>query len=143
MQFFLDANVLFSACITPTGRSAALIALGDHGLCEIMTSAHAADEARRNLEARYQKTAPRLQTILRGMRILPEAPADTVADVQRRYSLPAEDAPVLAAAIAGKSDAFVTGDRTHFGALFGKKVDGVKVLSLREALAALLQSRGH
>ncbi len=138
MQLFLDANVLFSACISPAGRSAALFVLAEHRVCQLMTSAHAIEEARRNLEARYPKAAPRLQVILRSIQIVSEVSPDLADDVRRTYSLPAEDAPVLAAAIAGNANAFVTGDRSHFGVLFGKKVEGLKVLSLREALAVLL-----
>lgn len=138
MRLFLDANVLFSACISPSGRSAALFVLAEHPVCQLMPSPHAIEEARRNLEARYPKAALRLQAILRSVQIVPEVSPDLADDVRRTYSLPAEDAPVLAAAIAGNADALVIGDRSHFGALFGKKVEGLKVRSLREALAVLL-----
>ncbi|HEY3248124.1 MAG TPA: PIN domain-containing protein [bacterium] len=139
MEFFLDANILFSACVSPTGRSAALIDLANRGFCKTFTSAHAVEEARRNLEARYPKELPRLEVILRIVETIPEAPPDTVERIQQTYDLPAEDAPVLAAAIAGAVDAFVTGDRTHFGRLFGRTGNGVRILSLREALKKALE----
>jgi uncharacterized protein len=53
MRVFMDANVLFAAAISPEGRSAALFTLAQRGACTLLTSAHAAAEARRNLEARY------------------------------------------------------------------------------------------
>jgi predicted nucleic acid-binding protein len=139
MQFFLDANILFSACISPAGRSAALIDLANRGFCEALTSAHAIGEARRNLEARYPEKLPQFEVVLHIVEIVPEAPTETVECVQQTYDLPAEDAPVLAAAIVGAVDAFVTGDRTHFGRLFGRTCDGVRILSLREALKKALE----
>jgi predicted nucleic acid-binding protein len=138
MRLFLDANVLFSASISPAGRSAALIDLADRGLCQVATSAHAVEEARRNLEVRYPEAAARLGVILRTVQILPEASSEGVEYVRRTYGLPPEDAPILAAAIAANADGLVTGDRTHFGALFGRKADGVRILSLREGLSAAL-----
>jgi len=43
--------------------------------------------------------------------------------------LPEKDRPVLAAAILGGCEALVTGDRTHFGALFGSAIEGVAIHS--------------
>jgi hypothetical protein len=44
-------------------------------------------------------------------------------------NLPEKDRPVLAAAINHHCDILVTGDRTHFGPLYGKIIQGVSVLS--------------
>ncbi len=44
-------------------------------------------------------------------------------------NLPEKDRPVLAAAIHHHCDILVTGDRTHFGQLCGKTIQGVSVLS--------------
>jgi predicted nucleic acid-binding protein len=54
--------------------------------------------------------------------------------------LPANDAPILAAATAARVDVLVTGDRTHFGHLFGATVGGVTVLSPGDALAHVLEA---
>jgi predicted nucleic acid-binding protein len=43
--------------------------------------------------------------------------------------LPEKDRPVLAAAIHHRCDMLVTGDRTHFGQLYGKTIRGVTILS--------------
>lgn len=59
-----------------------------------------------------------------------------------RYGLPAKDTPILAAAIAARVDILVTGDRRHFGALFGQEIEQVRVLSLRDGLAALIARIG-
>jgi hypothetical protein len=53
--------------------------------------------------------------------------------------LPPKDAPILAAAVHAGSDALVTGDRTHFGPLYGRSFKGVLVLSPAGALARLLE----
>lgn len=50
------------------------------------------------------------------------------------HGLPENDAPILAAAAAADADLLVTGDRQHFGRLFGKVVGRVRVVPLRDAL---------
>ena len=47
--------------------------------------------------------------------------------------------PILAAAGAAGVDMLVTGDRTHFGHLYGKTVGRLRVLTLRDTLASLLE----
>jgi predicted nucleic acid-binding protein len=51
--------------------------------------------------------------------------------------LAGKDAPVLAAALQGKVDIFVTGDRRDFGHLFGQVLEGVKILTPADALDAV------
>jgi hypothetical protein len=45
--------------------------------------------------------------------------------------VPEKDRPVVAAAIALSCDALVTGDRTHFGGLYGTAIKGVMIESPR------------
>jgi predicted nucleic acid-binding protein len=52
--------------------------------------------------------------------------------------LPENDRRVLAAAIALECDAFVTGDQTHFGSLYDKTVEGVKIYSPRQLAETIL-----
>jgi len=47
------------------------------------------------------------------------------------------DAPILAAAVEARSDILVTGDRTHFGSLYGRRLRAVEVLPPAKALARL------
>ena len=54
-----------------------------------------------------------------------------------RLPLAGKDAPVLAAALQGKVDIFVTGDRRDFGHLFGQVLEGVKILAPADALEAV------
>lgn len=53
--------------------------------------------------------------------------------------LPEKDRPVLAAAIHHRCVALITGDRTHFGALYGKTVRGVTIHSPRSLAEALMR----
>ena len=53
-------------------------------------------------------------------------------------SLPLEDAPILAAAVDARADLLVTGDRTHFGHMYGRLLQGVTVATLADALARIM-----
>jgi len=61
-----------------------------------------------------------------------------VAEAEAVRSLPEKDRPVLAAAIQLGCQVLVTGDRTHFGALYGKTLGGVKIHSPRSLAEMLL-----
>jgi len=52
--------------------------------------------------------------------------------------LPVKDAPILAAAVLARADLLVTGDRRHVGPLFGRTLQGVRLLALADGLAAVL-----
>ena len=56
----------------------------------------------------------------------------------RYHPMPEKDAPILAAAVAGDADLLVTGDRTHFGKLYGKTLRGCEVATPAATLARLL-----
>lgn len=140
MRIFTDANVLFAAAIGAEGRSALLFLLAEHGRCELLASPHAVTEARRNLEARYPDAVGRLEHLLGIASVVSEAPSSVVVRA-RRWGLPEEDAPILAAAIISRADVLVTGDRKHFGPLFDRTVGGVKVLSLSDTLDLLLKEK--
>ncbi len=49
--------------------------------------------------------------------------------LQDTVNLPEKDRPILTAAIHHHCDTLFTGDRTHFGQLYGKTIQGVSVLS--------------
>jgi predicted nucleic acid-binding protein len=140
MRVFLDANVLFAAAISPEGRSAALFLVAEHRFCILLSSAHAVTEARRNLEGRYADALERFEPLTRRATIVPEAAPQRV-DWSCQQSLPNEDAPILAAAIDADADVLVTGDRKHFGHLFGRTLGGVRVLGLAETLTLVLEQK--
>ena len=140
MRVFIDANVLFAAAISPEGRSAALFLLAERGLCELVISPYAVTEARRNVEARYADALGRLERLLRNVTTVPEAAPSRVAWA-RRQGLPEEDAPILAAAADAGAEVLVTGDRAHFGPLFGHTIGGVRVLRLADTLNLVLGTK--
>ena len=57
--------------------------------------------------------------------------------------LPEKDAPILAAAINARVDALVTGDKRHFGALFGRRIGNLLVLPPANALELVLEGLDH
>ncbi|MDH5563331.1 MAG: PIN domain-containing protein [Nitrospirota bacterium] len=137
MRIFLDANVLFAAAQSPTGRSALLISFAKEGQCTCMTSPHAITEAQRNLEARYPQAMERFHEVRTIVHTVPEATRNSIQWALQQ-GLPDNDAPILAAAVQAKADVLVTGDKTHFGHLFGKTKQSVQILSLKETLELFL-----
>lgn len=139
MRLFLDANVIFSAAHNPDGRARALFLLQRNGRCELIASAHALEEARRNIALKYPSRTTELHVLTRELRVVPEAEVKAVAQAQQELELPLDDAPIFAAAVAAGADVLVTGDRTHFGRLYRKRIEGVEVLPPSEVLARLLE----
>src|SRR3989337_2513651 len=140
MRVFIDANVLFAAAISPEGRSAALFLLAERGLCELVISPYAVTEARRNVEARYADALGRRERLLRNVTTVPEATPSRAAWA-RRQGLPEEDAPILAAAADAGAEVLVTGDRAHFGPLFGQTIGGGPGLRLADTLNLVLGTK--
>src|SRR5437762_9609173 len=65
-------------------------------------------------------------------RIVDEPPATVI--LPKRVALTVKDQPILRAAIHANCSHLLTGDRRHFGALFGRSVKGVRVVTVREYL---------
>jgi len=138
MRLFLDANVLFTAAYSPEGRARALFDLADGGHCTLCTSAFALEEARRNLALKAPAKLPGLERIIPTLTIVPEPSPKKVTWAQG-LPLPMKDAPIMAAAVVCAANILVTGDRQDFGHLFGQNIEGVRVLSPREALGEVLK----
>jgi uncharacterized protein len=136
MRVFLDANVLFSAACRETGSVRIFFALAAAGACDLVTSGYAVDEARRNIRAKHPQRSPDLEMLLKRVELCPEPTPATVAwaGAQRLH---AKDAPILAAAIDARCHILVTGDRSHFGALFGRRLRGTVVMLPIEAIELL------
>lgn len=135
MRLFLDANVLFSAAWSDDNRLRVFFDLADSGVCLLVSSAFAMDEAQRNIALKRPESASRLSAA-HIERVAEARPA--VAQWAVGQGLPAKDAPILAAARQAGADVLVTGDATHFGHLFDREVEGLRVLSPAAALAFLL-----
>ena len=51
------------------------------------------------------------------------------------------DIPILAAALQCGADVLVTGDRRAFGSFFGRRIESLRIMRLRDALTELLADR--
>lgn len=116
---FLDANVLFSAAYRETAGLQRLWRL--EGV-ELVTSAYALEEARRNLESREQRA--RLNRLVSDLELISEAPRRVLPE---DVDLPEKDQPILQAALGAGATHLLTGDITDFGALLGREVEGLRV----------------
>lgn len=125
MRIFLDANILFSAAKTD-GAVRHLLSLLVHGRHELWADGYVVEEARRNLGLKSPESIAALEALLKIVSLGPvAAPRGAGAALQ----LPEKDRPVLEAAIRHMCDILVTGDRTHFGRLYGSVVEGVEILA--------------
>ena len=136
MRIFLDANILFSAA-RADGATRQLLHLLQSTGHALVADDYVAAEAHRNLAAKEGDQAVEdLQTLLEVVEV---ASVNVHADSAGAAAwLPAKDQPVLLAAIALRCEALVTGDRTHFGAGYGKTWAGVTVYSPALLAKALL-----
>ena len=119
-RLFLDANILFSAAYRPNAGLLKFWKLKNVILC---SSRYALEEARINLTEEAQRhslsgLARRIQLIEASSREIPSG-----------AFLPDKDAPILMAAIEASATHLITGDTRHFGPYFGKRIEGILVLS--------------
>lgn len=134
MRIFLDANILFSAAKSDGAIRELLERLLAAGH-ECWLDAYVMEEAQRNLAAKAPAGLGALERLLPRLRVATVLPHPVTGAAAT--ALPEKDRPVLAAAIHQKCAALVTGDRTHFGAFYGKKVAGVRIHSPRSLAEAL------
>jgi len=133
MRIFLDANILFSAAKSDAAIRSLLRLLRArrHELC---ADGYVTEEARRNIGLKYPEAGPALSELLATLTALPFRSGSLPAGIR----LAEKDRPVLASAIHHRCDVLVTGDRTHFGPLYGSTIEGVRILSPAQAAAELL-----
>ncbi len=137
MRIFLDANILFSAAKSDGAIRMLLGLLAEAGH-ECHADTFVVEEARRNLALKAPGSLPVLDRLLDRIHVAQVTANPAESDIVR--SLPEKDRPVLAAAMQLDCEALVTGDRKHFGALYGKTLGGVKVHSPRSLAEAVLKS---
>lgn len=137
MRVFLDANVLFSAAYRETGSVRAFFALSAAGACTLCSSAHALEEARRNLRLKHPARIGDLERLLESVELVPE-PRPATVTWALAAGLPAKDAPILAAAVEARCHILATGDRSDFGVLMGRRLNGTVVMLPADALDLLL-----
>ena len=129
MRIFLDANILFSAA-QETSATRKLVVLAS-GSARLFSNSYAALEARRNISNKRPQLTRGLEEIIAKLHI-----NDTLAEIDI-VSLEDKDQPILAGAIGCVCDYLWTGDKTHFGHLYGKTISGVMVVSSTQLFTIL------
>jgi len=142
MRVFLDANILFSAAKSPGAIRQLVhqIQICGH---ECVADEYVIAEARRNLEQKFPATRPDFENLLRAISRLATPPALSIPSLD--LLLPEKDRPVLASAIQHRCQVLLTGDKTHFGRLYGQTIGGVFIYSpqgVAEILAGVTGANG-
>ena len=119
---FLDANILFSAAYR---SDAGLKRLWKLPGARLITSAYAAEEARRNLG--YPEQREDLAGLLDSVEVVTTA-LPTEHLLYSSVKLPEKDRPILLAAIGAGATHLLTGDFRHFGPYYGERIQGVLIL---------------
>lgn len=122
IRVFLDANILFSAAWRAKNG---LIRLWEMDALKLVTSAYATIEAERNLARKRPAGVARLHVLMNSIEI-----NSALATLEDGHGLPNKDVPILAAAVASQCPILLTGDIADFGHLLGRKVQGVRVLTV-------------
>lgn len=127
MRVFLDANILFSAARTD-GAVRQLLRVTMAAGHECWVDPYVTVEARRNLAAKAPASLATLDGLLASCQSGPFVPLTAELD-EALAALPADDRPVLAAAINLGCKVLITGDKSHFGPHYGKRLMGVQIHS--------------
>lgn len=134
MRVYLDAKILFSAAKSD-GAVRELLARLVRGGHLLVADAYVVEEARRNLARKGPSALAMLEQLLGDVELALVRQLELPTRVAAL--LPEKDRPVLAAASRLGCDVLLTGDRTHFGDLYGKRVLGLVVHSPRSLAEAL------
>jgi predicted nucleic acid-binding protein len=126
-RVFLDANILFSASYR---EDSGLLRLWELAETELITSFYALEEARRIIEGNVQIER------FKGLRVTLVSPVWTVDIPPEAISISKKDVPILLDAINARATHLLTGDKQHFGPLFGQKIGGVLILPPAHYLAS-------
>jgi uncharacterized protein len=127
----LDANILFSAARPDSPLRAMVLSLIKQSAC--VTNSHAVTEAQRNIASKQP------QHSLSGRELIDQVPLDNRYTDPSIGALPEKDRPILGGAIAAHCTHLLTGDRTHFGSLYGHRIKGVEIVSPRQLADQLIQ----
>lgn len=133
MKVFADANVLFSAADPKSATRILLDALFHHATVEI--NEHVWEEVRRNIEMKRSSLLCGLEKLKPRFHF--SSQMSTVTDCL----LPDKDQPVLGGAVASHCTYLWTGDKRHFGHLYGKTISGTLIIPAT-VLADELSLRG-
>jgi predicted nucleic acid-binding protein len=124
LRVFVDACVLFSAAYR---TDSPLRKIWQHKGTIPVTSAYAAEEARRNLARLRPENLAELDELLGLMEV--EGFVEMKTFLDDFGDLPEKDRPILAAAVEARAAFLITSDKKHFGPFYGKEIEGVEVVS--------------
>ena len=127
MRIFLDANVLFSAGKSDGAVRAFLKQLKARRHI-LVADGYVMGEARRNLEVKFPTTIRDFEDLTKRIESC-TGTCGSQLPVGIAPELPEKDKPVLTAAIHHRCRILLTGDKTHFGPLYGRTIQGVEVHS--------------
>jgi predicted nucleic acid-binding protein len=138
IRLFLDANVLFTAAHNPSGKAALIVELGSLGYWEVATSAHAIEEARRNVAIKCPECLERLDSLIVLLAKVPSRFGQTCP-----IPLPPKDRPILNAAIQCKATHLLTGDVKDFGPFMNhpRLTSGIIIQTVSDFLSSLMKSK--
>lgn len=137
MRVFLDANILFSAAHRDRSELLVFFELARAGVIQLVSSALAIEEGRRNVAVKRPDRIAAYEGLMADLEASP-APSNEHFAIAQAAGMPPKDAPILAAAFAAEADLLVTGDRAHFGHLFGRSIGRLLVQRPTQALSAIL-----
>ncbi len=126
MRVFLDANILFSAAKSSGAVRGFLAELKSSGHT-LVADGYVVGEARRNLEAKFPAALVYFEKVMEDVEA--SAKASGLLGAGIAPGLPEKDRPVLAAAIQHQCQILLTGDKAHFGLLYGQTIEGVEIHS--------------
>jgi predicted nucleic acid-binding protein len=126
---FLDANVLISAAWKD---GAEIAQMWNFDSISLVTSNYVLGEMQRNLH--QPSHIERMRILLRSVRVFY---FEDLLEFPEALVIPEKDQPILAGAILAGANYLVSGDKRHFGPLFGTMIQGVRITSPPELLAVL------
>lgn len=139
MRLFLDANILFLAGYPGTSPVHDLLALAASGVCELISSEYAFEEARRNLGLKGSADSLEQFEAATAMIVRVREAGDSAFEQAKSAALSnVSDVPILAAALQANADRLVTGDWRAFGSWFGRRIGRLQISRLRDALTEIL-----
>jgi len=120
-RVFLDANVLFSAAYRVETPLRTLFTIPR---TQLVTSAYALEEARRNLSSGQQQAE--LERLCRSVEVVSVLPPQGALSILTK--LPENDRPILWAAISVRATHLLSGDFKAFSRLYGQTINGVSIM---------------
>jgi predicted nucleic acid-binding protein len=144
-RVFFDANVIFAAADSNKGAARVLVRLSRQGKgITVLATPYTVDEAERNIQRDNPNALDEFYKVRAHLNVGLEPSEWFVFNLNTQLPagvrLPAKDLPVLGGAIVAGADWLVTYDEEHFGPLYGRTVQGVKVMRPGTALWEHLRS---